>query len=110
MNHLCEFIGGKFLYAVRVDTSDGFELCPADACSLDDLSYPSGGESTKLAKFQVREGFDHPIIEKYERVLAANKIKIAGIEFIEDKEGTIFIYDINTNTNYNSEAEVINGQ
>ena len=22
-----EFVGGKFLYAVRVDTSDGFELC-----------------------------------------------------------------------------------
>ena len=28
-----EFVGGRFLYAVRVDTSAGsFELCPADAC------------------------------------------------------------------------------
>ena len=26
-----EFVGGRFLYAVRVDTSQGFELCPADA-------------------------------------------------------------------------------
>ena len=26
-----EFIGREFLYAVRVDTSEGFELCPADA-------------------------------------------------------------------------------
>src|SRR5947208_9913433 len=26
-----EFVGAKFLYAVRVDTSQGFELCPADA-------------------------------------------------------------------------------
>ena len=25
-----EFVGGKLLYAVRVDTSLGFELCPAD--------------------------------------------------------------------------------
>ena len=30
-----EFIGGRFLYAVRVDTSLGFELCPADACAVD---------------------------------------------------------------------------
>ena len=27
-----EFVGGKYMYSVRVDTSEGFELCPADAC------------------------------------------------------------------------------
>ncbi len=26
-----EFVGGRLVYAVRVDTSEGFELCPADA-------------------------------------------------------------------------------
>ena len=31
-----EFVGGKLLYAVRVDTSQGFELCPADACQIED--------------------------------------------------------------------------
>ncbi|MDH3703289.1 MAG: alpha-L-glutamate ligase, partial [Alphaproteobacteria bacterium] len=31
-----EFVGGKLLYTVRVDTSEGFELCPADVCSLPD--------------------------------------------------------------------------
>ena len=30
----CEFVGGKFLYAVRADTSDGFLLCPADDCQV----------------------------------------------------------------------------
>lgn len=100
-----EFIGGKYFYAVRVDTSEGFELCPADACAIDDLFCPVGEESAKPAKFQIREGFEHPIFEKYERLLAANDIKIAGIEFIQDKEGQIYTYDINTNTNYNSEAE-----
>lgn len=89
----CEFVDGKFVYAVKVDTSEGFELCPA------------GEEPEKPAKFQVREGFNHPIIEQYEKVLAANDIQIAGIEFIEDANGNIFTYDINTNTNYNSEAE-----
>lgn len=104
-----EFIGGKYFYAVRVDTSEGFELCPADACAIDDLFCPVGEESAKPAKFQIREGFEHPIFEKYERLLAANDIKIAGIEFIQDKEGHIYTYDINTNTNYNSEAEANRG-
>ncbi|WP_067726255.1 ATP-grasp domain-containing protein [Oceanobacillus damuensis] len=106
----CEFVGGKFVYAVQVDTSEGFELCPADACTIDDLFCPVGEESLKPAKFQIREGFDHPILQKYERVLAENDIQIAGIEFIEDKDGNIFTYDINTNTNYNSEAEAISGK
>lgn len=106
---LCEFVGGEFLYAVRVDTSEGFELCPADACTIDDLFCPVGEESSQPAKFQIREGFNHPIIEKYEQLLAANHIYIAGIEFIEDKDGNIFTYDINTNTNYNSEAEANGG-
>ncbi|MFJ8237862.1 RimK family alpha-L-glutamate ligase [Ureibacillus sp. NPDC094379] len=105
----CEFVGGKFLYAVRVDTSEGFELCPADACSIGDLFCPVGEESSKPAKFQIREGFNHPIIEKYEQLLQENGIQIAGIEFIENEDGQIFTYDINTNTNYNSEAEANNG-
>ena len=42
----CEFIGGDFYYAVRVNTSLGFELCPADACDL-----PDGRE-----RFEIIEG------------------------------------------------------
>ncbi|MCM3741380.1 alpha-L-glutamate ligase [Oceanobacillus luteolus] len=106
----CEFVGGKFLYAVRVDTSEGFELCPADACSIEDAFCPVGEESEAPAKFQVREGFDYPIIDKYEKLLQANGIQIAGIEFIEDKDGKIYTYDINTNTNYNSDAEAVSGK
>ena len=37
-----EFVGGRFLYAVEVDTSDGFELCPADACAIGDANCPVG--------------------------------------------------------------------
>ena len=29
-----EFVGGKHIYSVAVDTTDGFELCPADVCSI----------------------------------------------------------------------------
>ncbi len=36
-----EFVGGRFLYAVRVDTSDGFELCQADACRVEEAFRPA---------------------------------------------------------------------
>lgn len=99
----CEFIGGKFVYAVRVDTSEGFELCPADACSIEDQFCPVG--EMPPAKFEIVEGFTHPILAQLEAFLAANEIAVAGIEIIEDRDGNVFAYDVNTNTNYNSDAE-----
>jgi hypothetical protein len=105
----CEFVGGKFMYAVRVDTSEGFELCPADACQIGDLFCPVG-ETAMRPKFEIIDGFSDPILEKYEQFLLANGIHIAGIEFIRDQNGTIFTYDVNTNTNYNSEAEARAGK
>jgi hypothetical protein len=101
----CEFVGGKFVYAVKVDTSEGFELCPADACQIGDLFCPVGEEVEEKPKFQIIEGFDEQILTKYEQVLAENNIQVAGIEFIRNAEGDIFTYDINTNTNYNFDAE-----
>ena len=38
-------------------------------------------------------------------VLNNNNIDIAGIEFLEDEEGKLYTYYINTNTNYNNTAE-----
>ena len=102
-----EFVGGRFLYAVRVDTSQGFELCPADACRADDVFCPAGESPRSL--FRIVKDFAHPLVERYERFLADNGIHIAGIEFILDHNGVAFTYDINTNTNYNSEAEAAAG-
>lgn len=105
-----EFVGGKFIYAVRVDTSQGFQLCPADACQIGDLFCPVGEAVEEKPKFQVIEGFSDPIIERFESFLAANQIAIAGIEFIRNGAGEIFTYDVNTNTNYNSDAEAVAGK
>ena len=41
-SHVSSSLDRKFLYAVRVDTSDGFELCPADVCALDaNVAWPT---------------------------------------------------------------------
>jgi hypothetical protein len=97
-----EFIGGRFYYAVRVDTSDGYELCPADACVLADADADS---QVKFEIFDRGTGIDEELKTKLTRVLAENAVEVAGIEFIHDAEGKVYVYDINTNTNYNPDAE-----
>src|SRR5205823_5335664 len=104
-----EFVGGEFLYAVRVDTSLGFELCPADVCQVGDAFCPANEAPSETAaptpRFRIVPNFQHPIVERYRRLLAAHGIRIAGIEFIVDRRGEIYTYDVNTNTNYNADAE-----
>jgi hypothetical protein len=102
-----EFVGGRFLYAVRVDTSQGFELCPADACQVDAAFCPA--ETPAAHRFEIIDGFDHRLLPRWEAFLAANDIGVAGIEFIVDEAGRTFTYDVNTNTNYNPEAEARTG-
>src|ERR1700719_5243570 len=103
-----EFIGGRFLYAVEVDTSDGFELCPADACAVGDANCPVG--EAPREKFTIIEGIPDALRGRLERFLAATGVEVAGIEFITDTEGRTLVYDVNTNTNYNPEAEARAGR
>ncbi len=105
-----EFIGGRFYYAVRVDTSSGFELCPADACRTgqEDAFCPTGDSGGAPVRFQILNRDDQPprdLLSAYERFLRGSQIHIAGIEFIVDRNGDVWTYDVNTNTNYNSDAE-----
>ena len=113
-----EFIGGKFLYGVKVDTSEGFELCPADACSIEDMFCPTdAGAATdnsskpqEKAKFEILANYRPAFIQAYEEFLTQNNIQVAGIEAIQDAHGNSYAYDVNTNTNYNSDAEAQVGQ
>lgn len=98
-----EFVGGRFLYAVEVDTGDGFELCPADVCAVGEAHCPAGEQPR--AKFNIVDTIDAGLQQRYEAFLAANRIDIAGIEFICDRDGAAYTYDVNTNTNYNADAE-----
>ena len=104
-----EFVNSKFLYALEVDASKGFELCPACPEDQDGIPQqqivdefcPTNGNKFKILKNYKKS----TLIENYEKFIAINGIEIAGIEYIIDKNGTIYTYDINTNTNYNSQAE-----
>ncbi len=107
-----EFVNAKFVYAVQVDTSKGFELCPADACQINDLFCPVGEQVEEKPKFQIVDNsvLDLEQIKSYEKFLKDQNITVAGIEFIKAEDGTVYTYDINTNTNYNSDAEARAGK
>lgn len=90
-----EFVGGKFLYAVEIDSSQGFELCPADVCSVPD----------EEPRFHIVDTIERKLRSGLERFLSQTGIEVAGIEFITDMDGRALAYDVNTNTNYNFEAE-----
>lgn len=98
-----EFVGRELLYAVRVDTSEGFELCPADACAAGDAACPA--EPAAGEKFTIIEDFDHPLIDAYRGFMRAHDVDVAAFEHVVDAEGRAYTYDVNTNTNYNAAAE-----
>lgn len=101
-----EFIGGRFFYAVEVDATGGFELCPADACAVGEAFCPAPGEQPKQ-KFRLADGApDATLVARLEAFYRANDAEIAAAEFVRDRDGRCFVYDVNMNTNYNQQAEL----
>jgi hypothetical protein len=97
-----EIVGGRFVLAMRSNTSDGFELCPSDACQVDAQAgpevCPADGPSSKFSRSPVSA--DDPLVKKYIAMCRGEGIDLAGIEFIEDIDGQRYTYDINGTTNY----------
>jgi hypothetical protein len=97
-----ETVGYEYVYAITADTDrGGFQLCPADACELDESGQPRAAESL----FALREDFEHPIVDQFLGFARKHRLEIAGFEFIEAADGRIVTYDVNTNTNYNPDVE-----
>lgn len=104
-----EFVGGEFLYAVSIDASGGFELCPADSCQIGDSFCPTT-DSEGSSKFIVLDDYENSNLESYGEFLKKNDIGVGALEYAEDELGNKYVYDVNTNTNYNAAAELKNGK
>jgi hypothetical protein len=100
-----EFIGGSFFYQVKVDTSAGFELCPADSCDVSEAYCPAPGEGARNRFQVVSRAPDAGLVARLERFFRENDAEIAAAEYVENASGEPFVYDINMNTNYNQQAE-----
>jgi len=99
-----EFVGGEFLYAVSIDAQNGFELCPADSCNVGDQFCPADKQNPS-DKFIVLDEYENQDLKKYATFLKSNNIGVGALEYVEDENGKKWVYDVNTNTNYNSGAE-----
>lgn len=97
-----EFVGGELLYALRADAQSGFNLCPADDCPI-----PAAGRAGP--RFSIRRDFTHPLVGLYRKFLRNHGVEVAAIEFLTDRHGVAYTYDLNINTNYNAGAEAAAG-
>ena len=115
-----EIVGGEFQYAIKADTSRGFQLCPSDRCETGDAFCPTTDravsadadgegevEFDRQSLFDLRKDIsaDDPLVQRYLEFTRAVGLDIAGIEFVEDHNGRRITYDVNANTNYSPGVE-----
>lgn len=100
-----EIVDGKLLYALRSSTEGGFQLCPADACAIDDAFCPVGESATSKFAWDPSVTEEDPLVRSYIDLLAANDVALAGIELVTDAQGRRWTYDLNGTTNYNADVE-----
>ena len=98
-----EFLGGKFLYAMRVVSHGAFNLCPSVACNPED---GSAGHCEIPAAKPLKPVEFYPYLEvpaeavaAGERIMAAGGLDVGGIEFLESADGRLIFYDVNANSN-----------
>jgi hypothetical protein len=109
-----ETLGGKYLYGMNVYASgENFNLCPAEICQVDGVSVAGEVCIADASKSGlVIEPFEPPreAVEAVERIVAAAKIDVGGIEYmVDDRDGTRLFYDINTLSNFVADAPRILG-
>jgi hypothetical protein len=97
-----EFIGKKFLYAMRIVTHGLFNLCPSVVCNPEDLT--NGHCDIILVEMDKPEFFSYPEIKPSElnealRVFKATGHDIGSVEYLITSKGEQVFYDINANSN-----------
>src|SRR4029079_7485799 len=110
-----ETLGGKYLYGIKVfTTGETFNLCPADICQTTDgveLARVALPVDAPRSGLQV-EAFEPPldVIRSVERIVQAAKIDVGGIEYVvDDRDGSLFYYDINALSNFVADATRVFG-
>lgn len=98
-----EFIDGELLYAMRVVSHGGFNLCPSETCNPEDgeggaCALPIAAAPTRPVEFFPYPEVSQVAVEAGRRIVRAAGIDVGGIEYIERDEGPCF-YDINANSN-----------
>ena len=98
-----EFLGGELLYAMRVVSHGAFNLCPSEMCNPE-----GGGDShcevpekkpTKPVEFFPYKEVPPEAVACGLSIVRAGGLDVAGIEYLEAKDGRLVFYDVNANSN-----------
>ena len=110
-----EVLGGRFLYAIRIYSSgETFDLCPADVClGAEGEELVRGACPVDAPKNDLRvEGYVPPdeIVAQVEQITASAGIEVGGVEYLIDaRDGRLYFYDINANSNFVADAPRVVG-
>jgi len=97
-----EFLGGELLYAMRVVSHGGFNLCPSEVCNPESGSSQCevpAAEPAKPVEFYPYQDVPAAAAEAGKRLMAAGGLDVGGIEYLEARDGRRIFYDINANSN-----------
>jgi hypothetical protein len=117
-----EALADRFLYAIRIynGASQNFNLCPADICQPDESA--AGGASANDLDFcpadapsmrQLQIDAATPpewVVEGVLAIFRAANVDVGGVEFLEsERDGQIYLYDVNTLSNFVTDAPTLVG-
>lgn len=87
-----ETLGGRFLYAIEVESGGAFDLCPADACLV-----APGRAAVRMTAVTPPPA----LIDAAERIARAVGLDVGGVEYlIDERDGTARFYDVNALSNF----------
>jgi len=113
-----EALADRFLYGIRIHngTSQNFNLCPADICqtpgevaahdpAVNDLDF-CPVDAPALRQLNI-EATDPPqwVIDGVLSIFRAANVDVGGVEYLEsERDGNIYLYDINSLSNFVTDA------
>jgi hypothetical protein len=117
-----EALADRFLYAIRIHNgaSQNFNLCPADICQTDETpaaSAPSNdldlcpADAPTMRQLQI-EATNPPdwVIDGVLSIFRSASVDVGGVEYLEsERDGQIYLYDVNTLSNFVTDAPSLIG-
>jgi hypothetical protein len=99
-----DFLGGELLYAMRVISHGRFNLCPAPVCNPEDgaagvCEVPAEQTAAPPVEFYPYPEVPAQAVALGKRIIAAGKLDVGGVEYLETEDGRLMFYDINANSN-----------
>ncbi|MEI7510547.1 MAG: hypothetical protein WCJ84_00120 [Candidatus Peregrinibacteria bacterium] len=101
-----EVLNDEFLYAIKINVQgESFNLCPAEDCGTE-------GSACTIARSIAAENYLPPlaVIETVKKIFQHTGIEIGGVEYlVNEEDGEIYYYDINTLSNFVTNATDVVG-